>query len=300
MSTHHCHSHHHGQHSSIKMLSLAIALTLLFSVVEFVGGYTANSLALIGDAAHMAFDAFALLIALIASWIAAKPASIKHTFGLGRAEVLAGGASCLLMLVVTSGIAIEAIERLRYPPSVSGTTVMLIACIGIMINFLVAYLLSRGEQTLNIRAAVLHVIADLLGSFAALASGAVIYFTHWKPIDPILSLFIALLITYSSIRLLQETVRILMEAVPRHLDYESIQKSMCDIAHVAAVHNLHIWTVSSKKTVLSAHVQVESLHNSKAILYTLKSMLEDKYNIQHITVQLQEDSAYPHHSTASP
>lgn len=280
---HHGHNHAHG--SSHRVLMVAIAIILGFSLVEGFGGWWAGSLALLGDAGHMASDAISLAIAAFAAWLTLRPPSSKHSYGLGRAEVIAAWISSLLLLAISVFVIVEAIHRLQEPIHVKGGPVMLIAAFGVIANLFVAWILARGERTLNIRAALLHVIGDLLGSFAALVAGAVIYFTGWLPIDPILSIFIGVLIMLASIRLLRESMRILMEGVPHHVNFKQVSHTMSQLKGVKAIHDLHIWTLSSGSIALSAHVDIQDLTTWEKILIDLKNALKQEYQIEHVTLQ---------------
>ncbi|MEO6697359.1 MAG: cation diffusion facilitator family transporter, partial [Gammaproteobacteria bacterium] len=274
----HSPSHVHGS-SNQRVLGYALALTLLFAVVEGVSGWRAGSLALLGDAGHMVSDASALALALLAAWVARRPVSARHSYGLGRAEVVVALLNGLLMLVIVAGIVVSAIERLRAPTPVMAGTVIVVAALGLLINLAVAYLLSHGEQTLNLRAALLHVMADLLGSVAALASGVVIYLTGWATIDPILSLFICVLILYSSVHLLREALHVIMEGVPLGLDLPEIGRVLATVEGVSSVHDLHIWTLSSGMVALSAHIMVSDLAHWEERLAELRTLLHDRYGI---------------------
>lgn len=282
---HHGIGHHHHGNASSKVLLIAVAMTLIFAAVEAIGGWWAHSLVLLSDAGHMASDSLALGIAAFAAWIANRPPSDQHSYGYGRAEIIGAWISSLLMVVVVVAIIVEAIERIHNPAPVVGGMVMIIATIGIIVNLSLAWVLSRGEQTMNIRAAVIHVIGDLLGSLAALISGAVIYFKHWTMIDPILSIFVSLLILFSSLQLLRESLVILMEGVPKHLDLNSVGEAMSKIAKVLTVHDLHIWTLSSGKIMLSAHVEIDDFNDWPAALKELRHLLESDYGISHVTLQ---------------
>lgn len=285
----HGHSHSHGANASHRVLFISIFIILGFAVVEALGGWWSNSLALLGDAGHMASDAIALAIAAFAAWIAQKPPSKKHSYGLGRAEVVAAWFSSLLMIAISIAIIIEAIERISLPEHVKGGTVMLIAFIGMLVNVFVAWLLARSERTLNVRAALLHVMGDLLGSLAALIAGAVIYFTHWYPIDPILSILIGVMIIYASLRLLRESLLVLMEGVPGHIDPHTVQKKMMQSNGVKAVHDLHIWTLSSGKVALSAHINIHEMSSWSSVLEHLNQLLKQEFNISHVTLQPEPD-----------
>ncbi|MHB1333256.1 MAG: cation diffusion facilitator family transporter [Sulfuriferula sp.] len=279
---HHGHSHHHHGSGG---LGIAFWLTLGFAAVEAGGGWWAGSLALISDAGHMLIDALALGLAAFAGWLALRPASYRHSYGLVRAEVVAALVNSVLMLALMVGIVWEAIARLNAPQPVHGGTVMVIASIGLVVNIFVAYQLSRGEQTLNVRAALLHVLGDMLGSVAALIAGAVIYFTGWLPIDALLSLFVVALILVSSIRLLREALHILMEGVPKNLDLPEVGLAMAQTAGVTSVHDLHIWTLASGKVSLSAHLEIPTMQDWPGILHATQKMLHDRFDIDHVTLQ---------------
>lgn len=282
----HNHGHTHSTSSPSKNLLIALIIIFIFAIIEGVGGWWANSLALISDAGHMLADTFSLLLAFVATWIANKPPSNKHSFGLGRAEILAAYMSSLLLLLLVFFIIYEAIRRLIHDThSTAGGTIMLIAFIGLLANIFAAYILSRGEQNLNIKAAILHVLSDLLGSVAAIIAGAVIYFTGWLPIDAILSILISLLVLFATIRLLRETFSILMEGVPANLNLQEIGLAMAKIEHVDSVHDLHIWKLSSNQIMLSAHIDLQSMEQWSACLQNLQYMLHDKFDIDHVTLQ---------------
>lgn len=285
---HHEHSHHHPHpHGSSKYMQLLwpVLLTLGFAVVEAVGGWMTHSLALLGDAGHMFSDSAALALAWFASWIAHKPPTKRHTYGLARVEVLVALFNGLLMLGIIFGIVHEAINRLSNPHPVAGGQVMLIALMGLLVNVVVAWMLHHSEKNINSRAAMLHVLGDLLGSVAALAAGAVIYLTGWMPIDAILSMFIAVLLLASTFNLLREAVHVLMEGVPAHIDPDQLQHDMAHQPGVHAVHHLHIWMLSSGVVALSAHVVLTEAHRWTEVLPGLRNMLDARYDIRHITLQ---------------
>lgn len=285
----HNHSHHHDHHAhtsqSLRILISAIFFILIYAAVEAFFGWRAHSLALLGDAGHMVSDALALGIAAFATWLAAKPPSDTHSYGMGRAEVVAAWMSSLIMLAIALFIIVEAVSRIHTPVSVNSKPVMIVAFIGMIVNLGVASLLARGEKTLNMRAALLHVLSDLLGTFAALVAGAVIYFTGWFPIDPILSIFISILIIASSFRLLRESLRILMEGVPTHIDMEMVSKTLSQVAGVQGIHDLHIWTLSSGSIALSAHIHIHEISHWETILHDLTKTLESEFHIHHVTLQ---------------
>lgn len=290
------HAHHargghapaRGEHQDppvLGRLAAALALTLAFAAVEAVAGVWSGSLALLSDAGHMLSDAAALALALGASWLARRPPSRRHTYGLVRAEVLAAFVNAGLMLVVVTAIAVEAVSRLQAPRDVAGGAVMAVAAAGFVVNLVVLGLLGGSGTNVNIRAAALHVLGDLLGSVAAMTAGAVVYFTGWTPIDPILSLAVAVLILVSTAGVVRSILPILMEGVPPELDLDELGRAMADEEGVLGVHDLHVWTLSSGRLVLSAHVDLRDLDQWPRVLATLRGMLSRKYGIDHVTLQ---------------
>ena len=281
------HRHTHDDH----VLLWPLILVLGFAIVEAVGGWYTGSLALLGDAGHMVSDAAALGLAWLGAWIAAKPASRRHSYGLLRAEVIVALLNGMLMLAVVAGIVYEAVQRLQHPEPVRGMEVMVIAVIGLAINIIVAMRLHQHQDNLNHRAALLHVLGDLLGSVAALAAGGVIYFTGWTPIDPILSLFISGLILISTVRLLREVVHVLMEGVPQHIELDKVQARLTAIPKVHEIHSIHVWALSSEVTALSAHVVLEDINAWHEVLTACRTVLQAEFDIDHVTLQPETVSA---------
>ena len=281
----HEHTHHRHGSGHLRPLVWGLVITLAFAMVEAVGGWLSGSLALLGDAGHMATDGLALALGAVAALLAQKPADRQLSFGWGRAEVLAAIVNAVFMLLIIVAISAAAIDRLRDPQPVKGGMVMLIAAIGLVVNILVAWTLHRGEQTLNIRGALLHVLGDLLGSVAALLAGAVIYFTGWTPIDPLLSLLICALILVSSLRLLRDAIDVLMERVPRELSLPVVGQTLAAVEGVRSVHDLHIWRLDSSTISLSAHIVVDELQAWPAVLERLRETLIKRFDIDHITLQ---------------
>ncbi|MDH5546310.1 MAG: cation diffusion facilitator family transporter [Gammaproteobacteria bacterium] len=290
MTTHdhaHEHGHHHHHHHAAtgNTLVAALSITFIFAFAELIGGWVSGSLALLGDAGHMFSDAAALGLAAFAAWIARRPPSSRHSYGMVRAEVLAALVNGLFMLAIVAGIINEAIDRLQKPTEVDGMLVIWIAFAGLIVNILVAYMLMRGEQSLNVRGALLHVMGDLLGSVAALISGVVIVNFGWNIIDPLLSIFICLLILISTFHLLREVTNVIMEGVPLHIDFEQVGKRLAGQAGVFSVHDLHIWTLASGKVALSAHIVVRDFESWSEVLGRLQSFLHDEFEIDHVTLQ---------------
>jgi cobalt-zinc-cadmium efflux system protein len=283
----HSHAHHHAEAppDSRRILILAVILTFGYALVEGIGGWWAGSLALMSDAGHMVTDSAALALAAIAAALASRPPSKRHSYGLGRIETLAALFNSLFMVVVVAAISAEAVQRLLHPPAVRGVLVIWIALIGLLVNLGAAALLMRGRQSINVRAALLHVLGDLLGSVAALVSGVVILSTGWTPIDPLLSFFIVLLILISSLRLLREVLHTLLEGVPLHLDLEEIGRGMAGVKGVLSVHDLHIWSLSAETTALSAHIVMRRIDEWEPLLGRLRAVLAERHGIEHVTLQ---------------
>jgi cobalt-zinc-cadmium efflux system protein len=233
----------------------------------------------------MVSDSVALGLAAVASWIGRRPPSSRHTYGLARSEVIAASLNGLLMLAVVAWICREALDRLHNPQPVQGMMVMLIAALGLAVNLFVARILSHGSDDLNSRAALLHVLGDILGSVAALIAGVVIYFTGWLPIDPLLSLLVAGLVLASTVNLLRDALNVLMEAVPEDIEVEAVGRAMVGVEGIAGVHDLHIWTLATGKIALSAHVDLVSLASWPVLLKRLQAVLRDRFNIEHVTLQ---------------
>jgi cobalt-zinc-cadmium efflux system protein len=292
VSEHHHHHHGHGAHGhghqqsgKAHVLGIALAVTMAYAFVEAVSGWMFGSLALLSDAGHMFSDAAALGLAWFAGWIAQRPPGARHSYGLARAEVVAAFINSLALILVVVWITVEAIQRLQQPATVNGLGVMLVAFLGLLINLAVVLILSRAERNLNLRAALLHVASDVIGSVAALLAGAVIYATGWQPIDPILSFVIAVLILVSTIGLLREALHVLMEGVPRNVKLEDVGRHLARVPGVLAVHDLHIWNISSGRMAMSAHVDLDSLEQWPTILDESRRMLSERYGIDHVTLQ---------------
>lgn len=286
MDEHH-HHHHYHPHNSGKpqVLLFALLITLSYSAIEAGVGLWSGSLALLGDAGHMLTDSLALGLAALASHLSRRPPSTRHTYGLGRIEVIAALLNALLMLGVVISIGWEAFSRLQQPQPVHGTAVMVTALIGLLLNGAVAWLLSHGEDTLNTRAALLHVMGDLLGSVAAVVAGIVIFITGWTPIDPLLALLICGLILHSTFGILRESLHVMLEGVPLHLDLPSIGQAMAATSMVRSVHDLHIWSLGAGRIALSAHIMLDELEDWPMAQHALEHLLHEQFGIDHVTLQ---------------
>ena len=281
---------HSKQVSNQNLLLIALVLTLGFSGVEGAAAYFANSLALISDAGHMVTDAAALGLALLAQIISRRPPSPKHSFGFGRAEALAAFVNSIAMLGLVVWIVVEAISRFYDPHKVDGLTVTVVAAVGLVMNIVVAWVLSRDKKSVNTRAALVHVMGDLLGSIAALIAGIVIQLTGWMPIDAILSILVSLLILKSTISILHESYHFLMEGVPLHIDYLQVGKDLRSVPGVLAVHDLHVWEMTPSFPALIGHIEIGNIQEWPDIMARINEMLLNKHGIDHVTLQPEEVS----------
>ena len=274
---------------SLRTLGLAFILTACFGVVELLAGIFSGSLTLVSDAGHMATDATALFIALAAQFIARRPPSELFSYGYGRVEALAAFTNGLLLFALTCWIVVEAFDRFTEPHAIHSTTLILIAAVGLLVNLLVAWVLSKDKHDLNTGAALAHVWGDLLGSFAALLSGFALLAGAPVWIDPLLSLVICALIFRSAWGVCRSSFQILMEGVPDQVNLAEVISAVLSIHGVREVHNLHVWELAPGQIALTAHLQVESMTTWPEIWKALSQSLHQQ-GIDHITVQPEEIS----------
>jgi cobalt-zinc-cadmium efflux system protein len=271
-------------------------VTTVILVAELVGGIVTNSLALLSDAAHMFSDVGALALSVLAIWFAGKRASLKRTYGFYRAEVLAALINAVTLVVVSLYIFWEAYQRFRHPQEVQSGLMMVIACIGLVANLISAWVLSRSgshEHNLNVRGAFLHVLGDALGSLGAIGAGLIMMFTGWYYADPLISVIIGLLVLFSSYRLLRDTVHVLLEGTPPHIDLSKVRRSMQMITGVQDVHDLHVWSVSSGFIAMSGHVVIAEGNDGQSILQELRKVLHDRFGLGHTTIQIETENLHP-------
>ncbi|HEY8491375.1 MAG TPA: cation diffusion facilitator family transporter [Dehalococcoidia bacterium] len=280
--------HTHQRIADRKRLLAAIILSAAFFVVEVVGGLLTNSLALLADAGHMLSDVAALGLALFALWVAARPAGPAKTYGYFRVEILAALVNGLGLAGIALLLMWEAVQRLGSPPAVESGPMLAVAALGLAANVAAAWVLAGGQAgSLNVRGAFLHVLGDLAGSAGALAAGAVMLATGWYLADPLVSVGIGLLIIWSAWRLLRETVDVLLEAAPAHIDVRAVEGAMREVPGVERVHDLHVWTVTSGFVAMSAHVEVTHARHEHDVLVDLRRVLHDRFDIEHTTLQLE-------------
>ncbi|WP_077315819.1 cation diffusion facilitator family transporter, partial [Basilea psittacipulmonis] len=283
---HHHHSHHHN--SDAKHLLIAFFIILGFMVVEFLGGMIAGSLALLADAGHMLTDALALGIAYFAIKIANQPANSSHSFGYMRIEVISALLNALTLIGIVIWIIYEAILRFYAPKDIMTHTMMIIAVTGMMVNIFVLWFLhKRDTDQINIKGAILHVIGDLLGSVAAVIAAIVIQFTGWTYIDPILSIFVALLILKSAYSLLKSTLHILLEASPQDLNIDEVKAQLLEkIDNLQHISHIHIWSITSGKNIAVIHVKPKAYEHLPELCHQIEAYLEHEFHIVHTSVAI--------------
>jgi cobalt-zinc-cadmium efflux system protein len=283
----HGHAHLHERAASTRALAIALALTAAYTVVEVVGGLYTGSLALLADAVHMLSDNLALALALVAAWLATRPATPGRSFGFKRAEVLAALANGVLLVALSIWIFVAAAQRLADPPNVLGGWMLVIAVVGIVVNVAAGAVLFRSRtESLNVDAAFRHVFADLLGSFGVLVAAIVILATGWLQADPIASILIGLLVLGSAWTILRDSTEILLEATPRGIDAIGLGRRLASAPGVVEVHDLHVWTITSGFPALSAHVLVRPGEDCHGRRRELERLLHEEFGIEHTTLQV--------------
>ncbi|MCG1010556.1 cation transporter [Salinicoccus sp. ID82-1] len=296
------HDHEHHNHNANRtVLKTSFFIIAAFMLLEAVGGYLTNSLALLADAGHMLSDAISLGVAVLAMTVGAKAADYSKTFGYRRFEILAAIFNGVTLILISLYIFYEAFQRFSDPPEVASTGMLIIAIIGLSVNILVAWLMMSGGDTkenLNVRAAFLHVLGDLLGSIGAIVAALLIMFFGWGFADPLASVIVATLVLISGWNVSKDAVHILMEGTPSNVDIKRIVETMKEEEGVTDVHDLHIWSISSGLNALSCHVTVDgsrTVRECQKLLQSLEERLEDK-NIHHVTIQMENETH--HHSDA--
>jgi cobalt-zinc-cadmium efflux system protein len=273
--------------ATVRRLSLVLVLTLLFMVVEIVGGWLSGSLALLADAGHMLTDAGALGLSLLSAWIALRPANESKTYGYQRWEILAALVNGAALFGIAGWVIVEAVQRIQHPAPIRAELFLFIAAGGLLVNLISLRILHGMRQgNLNARGAYLHVLGDALGSVGALGAAAIIMLTGWTVADPIISIALALLILIGAWRLLRESTDILLEGVPGNVSMAEVQRCMLGVSGVTAVHDLHVWTVTSGLVAMSGHAIVPQLGSHPEVLDRIRSEMA-RLGIGHVTIQLE-------------
>lgn len=305
--TKHCQRHNHGGHDhaahlrdvSRRRLWWALGINLAFLVIEVIGGLLTGSLALLADAGHMLTDVLALALAIFVARLAERPATPQRTFGFLGAEVVGAFLNGATLILIVGLVLWEAIGRLLHPVDVQGGGMLAIAVAGLVANLASAWVLAGSRAgNVNIEGAFLHMVADALGSVGAIVAGLVILWTGWMPVDPLTSMVIGVLILWSSIGLLRRTLAILINATPSHLDFQEVKEALRANDHVAEVHDLHIWSVTSGFPVLTAHIQLRrdccDTQHWQQCLRQMQDMLHERFDIEHATLQFEPEGYEKH------
>lgn len=280
--------HNHTHHQNKRALTISFCIITLYMIVEFVGGFLTNSLALLSDAGHMLSDSFALGLSLSAIILGARSATESKTFGYKRYEILAALLNGIVLVLISIFIFKEAIERFYAPQVVIGKGMIIISTIGLIVNIIVAKILhghDSVEQNLNVKSAYLHVIGDLFGSIGAVIAAILIITLDWYLADPIASMIVSILILYTGWHILKDTINVLMEAKPAQVDYQQIVKMLNNIQGVQAIHDLHIWMITTELVSMTVHVRVTSEADRDQIVEDINKIIFLKFGIKHITVQ---------------
>ena len=291
---HHDHGHHHAPADFGRAFVIGIGLNFAFVIVEAVYGFVANSMSLLADAGHNLSDVLGLLVAWAGAVMARRAPSPRFTYGLKKAPILAALANSLFLLVAVGGIVAEAIRRLIHPAGTEGVTVMVVAGIGIAVNGATALLFARGrEHDINIRGAYLHMAADAAVSLAVVFAGFVILWTGQQWVDPVMSLAVAIVIIWSSIGLFKESVWMSLAGVPAGIDVDQIEAALSEVEGVEAIHDLHIWPLSTTETALTAHIVTAQAGEPDQLLARARDVLRG-YRIEHCTIQVERHHSADH------
>lgn len=290
MGAHHGHSHSHERRDagSLTRLKIALGLTSVYMFAEAIGGWLVNSLALLADAGHMLTDVAALSLTLAAIWFGSRPATAKKTYGYYRLEILAAFVNGVALVLLSLYVIYEAYERWSEPPEIRGAALTVIAVGGLAVNLICAYLLHGDhEHDLNMRGAWLHVMGDALGSVAAIAAGVLIVAFGWFWADAVSSVLISLIIIFGAWNLIRESVNVLLEGTPSHINLKAVEDEIRQTENVADVHDLHVWTIASGMDALSVHVIYEKSVSPADLLKIIRARLHDKFGIDHLTIQME-------------
>lgn len=284
----HGHGHHHHHTTNKRVLLISFIAIFTFMIVEAIGGFLTNSLALLSDAGHMLSDAVALGLSLLAFKIGERKATIEKSYGYKRFEIIAAFFNGVTLILISLYIFYEAITRFVEPEQVN-TNMIFIAILGLLVNVVVAYFLMKGnvEDNLNMKSALLHVLGDLLGSVGAIIAGVLMLVFNWYWADPIASIIVAILIIISGYRITKDSLHVLMEGKPNHIDPDSIKTELLNLEGVIDVHDLHIWSITSELPLLSCHLVVEDTSDRDKLILKSRNLLEKNFHITHSTLQIE-------------
>jgi cobalt-zinc-cadmium efflux system protein len=283
------HDHGHAHDAPLQAVTAAFCITFVFFLVELIGGWWTGSLALIADAMHMAIDLVGLAMSLFAAFMAKRPPDAKRTFGYKRVEVLAALANGVVLWVATGIIVREAWSRLVFPTPIAAGEMIGIAVLGLLANLASGTILYRSSRhNINLRGAFMHTAADAMGSVGAIAAGLIILKTRWYQADALASAVICVGIVFTSYWLLRDSVHILLEGAPSHLDLEEVRAALSGLSGVKEVHDLHLWSLTQGSESMSGHLVMEDGQDSHALLEAGKKLLKDKFGLEHVTLQIEK------------
>ena len=285
----HAHDHDHdADETPTRLLAAALVINTLFFFVELGGAYYANSLTLLADALHMLTDSISLILALLAAWLATRPADRVRSYGYNRAEVLAGFLNGVFLLGVAGFVVFDAFRRLQNPSMVDAELVIVIGIIGLVANTAAAYLLIDDRENLNVEGAFLHLAIDAVSSLAVVIGGVVMLVTGSVIVDPILALLIAVLVLYSVTDLLRDSVNILLQGTPSGVDLEQIMDELKAVDGVVGTHHVHVWALDSRTTALSAHIVIGEDENPNDVFANVREKVASEFDVEHVTIQVEQ------------
>lgn len=289
---HQHHDHSHAIHSFNKAFAIAVVINLSFTLLEIVFGLKANSVGLLGDAAHNFGDTFGLMLSWLANWLLTKPAGNRFSYGYRRTSIIAALINALILVASSSLIGYEAIYNLIHGEKVNELLIIVVAFIGIFINGGTALLFMKGShEDLNIKSAFLHLLSDALLSFGIVIAGIGIYFTGYMWIDPVAGLLIISVILWGTWGLLRDSVDLILDAVPNHIDHNGINEFLQKLPNVVAVHDLHIWGLSTREIALTAHLVMPKAHVTNIDYKEINEVLKDKFKVHHCTIQIEIENS---------
>ena len=282
----HTHAHDHGRQADRGRMAVALAINLAMLAAAIAGGFVFDSLALLADAGHVLADVGAIVLALVAGWMATRAAPARATFGFRRGEILAALVNGVALVVIAVLVLVEGISRLGSPPDVEGAGVLAVGALGLTGNVAATIVLARGDRgDINLEGVLRHSAADALGSLGVIVAGALVL-AGWREADAVVSIAIGVLILAGSLRLIREPLGVLMEAAPRGIDIQELGRTMCAVPGVREVHDLHVWTVTSRFPALAAHVRVDHHEDPNAVRERLEAVLHERYGLDHTTLQV--------------
>ncbi|GIW23243.1 MAG: cation transporter [Candidatus Sericytochromatia bacterium] len=283
------HEHQNIIHNK-KVLYISILITFSFMIIELIGGIISNSLALISDSFHMLNDSFALILSFIAINIGIKKPDKIRSFGYKRIESIIAFVNGILLLVMSSLIFKEGLERIFIPIEIKTKILIYIAIFGMFVNIIIAYILHKNShENVNIKSAFMHVIADLISSFGVIFSSLVILYTNYYFVDSIVSILISIIIFLSALSILKETFNILMEGIPKNISFENVYNNILSIPEVRDIHDLHIWSLDNNRTILTSHIVISDISNSSLVIEKINKLLNEKFKIHHLTIQIETE-----------